>query len=127
MRPSCRVSHLERIRAYYDACNAGDADAVAAHFTDDATHLFTRMPPLRGARAIAEQTAQAVRQARASWHVEHALEAGAEAVIEFANHWTDPRDGEQRTVRGTEWFRFASDGRIAEVRAYYHRDGLQRD
>ena len=24
----------------------------------------------------------------------------------------DPRDGERRTIRGTEWFRFAPDGRI---------------
>ena len=120
------MSHLDRIRAYYDACNTGDPAAVAAHFTDDATHLFTRMPPLHGADRIGEQTAQAVRHAQASWHVEHGIESGDEAVIEFANHWTDPRDGERRTVRGTEWFRFAPDGRITEVRAYYHREGLQR-
>ena len=120
------MSHLDRIRAYYEACNTGDAAAVAAHFTADATHLFTRMRPLHGAQTIAEQTAQAVEHAQASWHVEHALEGADEAVIEFANHWTDPRDGEQRTVRGTEWFRFAADGRIEEVRAYYHRDGLVR-
>jgi ketosteroid isomerase-like protein len=121
------VTHLDRIRAYYAACNAGDAQAIAAHFTDEAVHLFTRMAPLRSARAIGEQTAQAVEHAKASWHVEHGIEAGDEAVIEFANHWTDPRDGDERTVRGTEWFRFAADGRIAEVRAYYHRDGLVRD
>ena len=120
------MSHLDRIRAYYEACNSGDAEAVAAYFTEDATHLFTRMAPVHGARRIGEQTAQAVEHAQASWHVEHGIEAGDEAVIEFANHWTDPRDGEQRTVRGTEWFRFAADGRIEEVRAYYHRDGLVR-
>ena len=121
------MSLLDRVRAYYDACNTGDAQAVAAFFADDAVHLFTRLPPVRGAQAIGEQTAQAVKLASARWEVEHGIEQGDEAVIEFANHWTDPRDGEQRTVRGTEWFRFAEDGRIAQVRAYYHRDGLRTE
>jgi hypothetical protein len=78
------------------------------------------------ARAIGEQTKFAVDHAQASWEVEHGLEKGDEAVIEFANHWNDPRSGERRTVRGTEWFRFAPDGRITEVRAYYHREGSCR-
>jgi ketosteroid isomerase-like protein len=127
MPPSCRVTHLDKIRAYYADCNTGDAARVAGHFTDDAVHLFTRLPPARGAEAIGAQTAFAVERAAATWEVEHGLERGDEAVIEFANHWTDPRDGERRTIRGTEWFRFAPDGRISEVRAYYHRDGLQRE
>ena len=121
------MSHLDRIRAYYDACNTGDADAVAPHFTDDATHYFTRLPPARGAAAIGAQTKFAVDHAQAVWEVEHGLEKGEEAVIEFANHWTDPRSGDRRTVRGTEWFRFAPDGRITEVRAYYHREGLMQE
>ena len=121
------MGHLDRIRAYYADCNTGDAARVAAHFADDAVHLFTRLPPLRGAAAIGEQTALSVQRAEASWEVEHALEAGDEAVIEFANHWTDPRSGERRVVRGTEWFRFAGDGRIEEIRAYYHREGLLRE
>ncbi len=121
------MTHLEKIRAYYADCNTGDAGRVAQHFTVDAVHLFTRLPPARGAEAIGTQTAFAVERAQASWEVEHGLEVGDEAVIEFANHWTDPRSGERRTVRGTEWFRFAPDGRITEVRAYYHRDGLQRE
>ena len=121
------MSHLDRIRAYYEDCNTGDAIRVAAHFTADAEHLFTRLPPVRGAQRIGEQTAQAVAQAQASWHVEHGIESGDEAVIEFANHWTDPRDGERKTIRGTEWFRFAPDGRIEQVRAYYFRQGLMRE
>ena len=121
------MSLLDRVRAYYDACNTGDAAAVAAFFADDAVHLFTRLPPVVGAQAIGEQTAHAVKHAQASWHVEHGIEQGDEAVIEFANHWTDPRSGERRTVRGTEWFRFAADGRITEVRAYYHREGLMQE
>ena len=121
------MSHLDRIRAYYADCNTGAVDRVAQHFTDEATHFFTRLPPARGARQIGEQTKFAVDHAQAVWEVEHGLEHGDEAVIEFANHWTDPRTQERRTVRGTEWFRFAPDGRITEVRAYYHREGLIRE
>jgi hypothetical protein len=35
--------------------------------------------------------------------------------------WRDPKSGDQRLNRGTEWFRLV-DGRIAEVRAYHHGD-----
>jgi len=35
--------------------------------------------------------------------------------------WRDPRSGEKRLNRGTEWFRI-EDGKIAEVRAYHHGD-----
>jgi ketosteroid isomerase-like protein len=121
------VSLLDRVRAYYAACNTGDAQAIAAFFTPDATHFFTRLPPVRGAQAIGEQTAAAVAAAGAEWHVEHGIEQGDEVAIEFANTWSDPRDGERRTIRGSEWLTFDADGRITEVRAYYFRDGLLRD
>ena len=121
------MSLLDRVRAYYDACNSGDADAVAAFFTDDAVHYFTRLPPVRGARAIGEQTAQAVKHAQATWTVEHGIEQGDEVAIEFANAWTDPRDGERKVIRGSEWLAFTPDGLIREVRAYYFRGGLVRE
>ena len=35
--------------------------------------------------------------------------------------WRDPKSGERRLNRGTEWFRLEG-GRIAEVRAYHHGD-----
>ena len=35
--------------------------------------------------------------------------------------WRDPKSGERRLNRGTEWFRLRS-GKIAEVRAYHHGD-----
>jgi hypothetical protein len=36
--------------------------------------------------------------------------------------WRDPKSGEKRLNRGTEWFRIDADGKIAEVRAYHHGD-----
>jgi hypothetical protein len=43
-------------------------------------------------------------------------------VIEWTMTWRDPRSGEKRLNRGTEWFRL-EDGKIAEVRAYHHGNG----
>jgi hypothetical protein len=53
------------------------------------------------------------------WFIEHGIESGDEAVIEWTMTWRDPRSGAERLDRGTEWFRIR-DGRIAEVRAYHH-------
>lgn len=117
------MSRLDTVRAYYAACTGGDADAVAAFFTGDAVHRFTRLPPLEGSAAIGEHTARAVEHLAARWEVEHGIEQGDEACIEWAMHWTDPRSGDRRVTRGTEWFAFDGD-RIREVRAYYHREGL---
>ncbi len=58
---------------------------------------------------------------KGQWHLEHGIEQGDEAVIEWAMTWRDPKSGERRINRGTEWFRFR-DGRITEVRAYHHGD-----
>jgi hypothetical protein len=40
-------------------------------------------------------------------------------VIEWTMTWRDPKSGERRLDRGTEWFEFR-DGKICEVRAYHH-------
>ena len=89
------LSSLDHIRSYYESLNTGDVDLVASHFTDDATHYYTRLGPHEGARATAEN--------------------------EWTMTWRDPKSGERRLNRGTEWFRMR-DGKIAEVRAYHHGD-----
>ena len=53
------------------------------------------------------------------WYLEHGIEQGDEAVIEWTMTWRDPKSGEKRLDRGTEWF-LMRDGKIAEVRAYHH-------
>ena len=114
------MAHLDHIRSYYDALNTGDADLVNSHFTDDAVHYYTRLGPHRG-REIGENTHWAVENLAGQWHYEHGIESGDEAVIEWAMTWRDPKSGEPRLNRGTEWFRLR-DGKIAEVRAYHHGD-----
>jgi ketosteroid isomerase-like protein len=113
-------SRVDHIRSYYEALNSGDADAVAAHFTDDATHYYTRLGPHEGAATIGQMTDLAVKSIEAQWFVENVIEGeGDEAVIEWTMTWQDPKSGDKRLDRGTEWFLFR-DGLIAEVRAYHH-------
>lgn len=86
------------MRSYYEALNTGDAGRVAEHFTDDATHYSGGFAPYISPSA---------RTPPSYWP--------ALGRIEVAN----PKTGERRLDRGTEWFEFR-DGRIAEVRAYHH-------
>ena len=115
-------SHLDHVRSYYAALNAGDVEVIAAHFTDDAVHYYTRLGPHVGAREIAGNARWAIENLHGQWWLEHGIEAGDEVVIEWTMTWRDPESGEKRLNRGTEWFRIR-DGLIAEVRAYHHGDG----
>jgi ketosteroid isomerase-like protein len=110
---------IDHVRGYYEALNTGDPEKVAAFFTEDATHYYTRLGPHEGARAIAENAKLGVEQLDGQWHMYNGIEEGDQAVIEWAMTWRDPETGERRLDRGTEWFLFR-DGLIAEVRAYFH-------
>lgn len=110
---------LDHVRSYYAALNTGDPDAVAAHFTPDATHYYTRLGPHEGARTIGEHTKMAVEQIDGQWQIANGIEEGDQACIEWSMTWRHPETGERRLDRGTEWFLFR-DGKIAEVRAYHH-------
>lgn len=112
-------SHVDHVRSYYEALNSGDAEAVASHFTEDATHYYTRLDPHEGAATIGQVTDLAVKSIEAQWYVENAIEQGDQAAIEWTMTWRHPESGAQRLDRGTEWFRMR-DGKIAEVRAYHH-------
>lgn len=114
------MSALDHIRSYYEALDTGDVELIASHFTPDATHYYTRLGPHRG-REIAENARWAIDNLDGRWHLEHGIADGDEAVIEWTMTWRDPRSGERRINRGTEWFRLEG-GRISEVRAYHHGD-----
>jgi ketosteroid isomerase-like protein len=116
---------LDHVHSYYEALNSGDPDRVAEHFTDDAVHYYTRLGPHEGARTIGEHTKLGVVELGARWVIEDAIEDGERVVIEWTMTWRDPRSGQPRLDRGTEWFEFR-DGRIAEVRAYHHSNEKNR-
>jgi ketosteroid isomerase-like protein len=111
---------LDHVRSYYEALNSGDAERVAEHFTEDATHYYTRLGPHQGARAIGEHTRWAVENIEGLWFIEDSIEDGERVVIEWTMTWRHPESGERRLDRGTEWFEFGDGGRIREVRAYHH-------
>jgi ketosteroid isomerase-like protein len=113
------VSNLDHIRSYYEALNTGDAELVASHFTEDAVHYYTRLGPHEGAERIGQNAKLGVGMIDGQWYIEHGIEQGDEAVIEWTMTWRDPKSGEKRLDRGTEWFKLR-DGKIAEVRAYHH-------
>jgi ketosteroid isomerase-like protein len=115
---------LDHVQSYYDALATGDADAVAAHFTDDAVHYYTRLGPHRG-REIADNAALGFGAIEGRWFLEHGIDNDDDDVIEWSMTWRDPRSGEPRLDRGTEWFRFR-EGLICEVRAYHHSDPKNR-
>jgi hypothetical protein len=114
---------LDLVQGYYDACNAADVDGLTAAFTDDAAHYFTRLPAVHGAEHIADLWATYQQRLGGHWTVEHGIESGDEAVIEWTMTWTDPASGEARIDRGTEWYCFDGD-RIAEIRAYHLCHGV---
>jgi ketosteroid isomerase-like protein len=112
-------ARLDHVRSYYESLNTGDADTVAAHFTDDAVHWYTRREPQVGARAIAENASLAVEHVEGRWTLEHAVEGEDEVAIEWSMTFRHPRTGEPCLDRGAEFLVFR-DGLICEVRAYYH-------
>jgi ketosteroid isomerase-like protein len=116
------VTPAERIRAYYEDLNSGDADKVARHFTDDAVHYYTRREPHVGARAIADNAVLAVTHLNAVWTCEHLVESDDEVAIEWTMAFDHPRSGERLLDRGAEFLTIRG-GLISEVRAYYNERG----
>jgi ketosteroid isomerase-like protein len=116
------LTPAERVRAYYEDLNSGDAGKVARHFTDDAVHYYTRREPHVGARAIADNAVLAVTHLNAVWTCEHLVESADEVAIEWTMAFDHPRTGERLLDRGAE-FLAIRDGLISEVRAYYNERG----
>ena len=109
-----------RIRDYFAACNSGVIDEIEAHFTPDAVHYFPPgmyEGPFRGARKIAEKWNQAVDKLGSCWTVDQVIcdPPTRRAVIE----WTHFKRKQGVMLRGDEWYVFAPDGLIREIRAYY--------
>jgi len=115
----------ERIEAYFTACGTGDADRVAEHFTEDAVIYDTNHPPVRSAAAIGTfWSGVQARWGGATWVVDRCIGAGDEAAIEWTMRAPLPRPF---TMRGSEWYRFDADGRIAEIRQYWTFDRTRLD
>jgi hypothetical protein len=109
-----------RIRGYFDDCNSGDAERIAANFEPDAIHYFppgTYGGPFRGAATIAGKWSAAVQNLGSYWTVDQVLcdPPSRRAVIE----WTHFKRKQGIVLRGDEWYLFSQRGLIEEIRAYY--------
>jgi hypothetical protein len=109
-----------RIRGYFDDCNSGDIERVAANFEPYAVHYFppgTYEGPFRGARTIAAKWSAAVKNLGSYWTVDQVLcdPRSRRAVIE----WTHFKRVSGIVLRGDEWYVFSARGLIEEIRAYY--------
>jgi hypothetical protein len=110
----------DRVRRYMDACTSGDAEKIAEYFTEDAVHYFPPgmyEGPWQGADFIAGKWATAVRDGGSAWTVDAVVVdvPRQQAVCE----WTHFKTKAGVVLRGAEWYEFAGDGRITEIRAYY--------
>ncbi|WP_286937451.1 nuclear transport factor 2 family protein [Achromobacter sp. UBA4530] len=109
------------IRRYFDACNAGDYDALVDCFTPDAVHYFPAgLPevPWRSADTIAKKWVWCVETLGSQWTIERIIVShdSPEAMIE----WTHWKNKSGTALRGAEWYNFdPTTGKIAEIRAYY--------
>jgi ketosteroid isomerase-like protein len=112
--------YIETVRRYYDACNSGDADGVAACCTPDVVHYFLApgTKPVRGNEHLGRYWRKVVRLIAAEWRVEHAIACDDEAAIEWSMRWTSHEDGKRYIWHGAEWYAFR-DGLICEIRAYW--------
>jgi ketosteroid isomerase-like protein len=119
------MSPLEVIRRYYDGCSMGDVEAMCATLSEDVVHFFLApnvgSAPVRGAEHLARYWRKVAATIEARWVVDHCLAGEREAVIEWTMFWKPTGAAQRVATRGAEWFTFADDGRIAEIRSYYQQ------
>ncbi len=106
---------------YFDGCNTGAVADILPTLHADVVHYFlpADRPPITGAEHLARFWAKMKRVLDTRWAIDHAIRAGDEVVIEWTLYWTHPDRGLRLVNRGTEWH-VVRQGRIEEVRAYFH-------
>ncbi|MEM7540756.1 MAG: nuclear transport factor 2 family protein [Pseudomonadota bacterium] len=111
--------HAQTILRYYQGCNTGDVDLMKSTFTDDVVHYFVDLEAVSGADTLAALWQRAASKTKASWHLDHIIVEGDEAVIEWTMRWTPKGLTVEEILRGTEWYLF-EDGLIKEIRSYHN-------
>jgi ketosteroid isomerase-like protein len=116
---------LETITRYYDGCSTGDVDLLLGTLDPEVVHRFLApnlgSAPVRGAEHLARYWRKVAGMIDARWVVDHALVGAGEAVIEWTMFWRPDGVTGRVATRGAEWFTFAADGRIREIRSYYQQ------
>lgn len=119
------MSHRDTIERYYRGCSTADVDLMLSTLHPDVVHYFlapnTGTAPVRGGEHLARYWRKVAGLIDARWVVDHCLGGPDEAVIEWTMFWRPGGTGERIATRGAEWFTFAPDGRITEIRSYYQQ------
>ena len=118
---SNRARMHDLIVRYFEACNAGDSDRIAACLTPDAIHYF---PPgmyggaFRSGRAIGDRWVAAYDGLGSRWALEKvAVDTEANTAVA---EWSHYKTRQGKVLRGDEWYVFDPEsGLISEIRAYY--------
>ncbi len=99
------------VRSWVDAFNTGNADAVAAHYHDDAVNHQIAYGPMEGREAIRTLFKTEFERAEMVCVIENLFEDGEWAILE----WSDPLG-----LRGCGFFHVI-DGRIKTQRGYFDK------
>src|SRR5262245_31855855 len=106
----------EIVRAWVDAFNKADVDALAALYAEDAVNHQVVFEPVEGRTAIRAMFEREFRQAEMTCIVENLFEDGEWAILE----WRDPKG-----LRGCGFFHIVGD-RIRLQRGYWDRLSFMR-
>ncbi|MGB7946567.1 MAG: nuclear transport factor 2 family protein [Candidatus Binatia bacterium] len=101
----------EVIRAWVEAFNRADPDALAGFYAEDAVNHQVAESPVHGRRAIREMFATGFRSATMVCEVENIFEDGEWGIIE----WRDPLG-----LRGCGFFHIVG-GQIVFQRGYWDK------
>ncbi len=117
------MSPRQCVRAWVDAFNRADVEALSAMYAEDAVNHQVANEPVEGREAIRAMFAEGFAQAEMVCIPENIFEEGDWAILE----WRDPKG-----LRGCGFFRF-TDGQIAFQRGYWDKlsflrlHGLEQD
>ncbi len=115
-----RTDHESLIVAYFDSCNTGEPERIAAHFTPDAVIYDTNHKPVVTSAGIGAFWQRIHRQwDGALWHVDRVVSDGDTAAIEWQMSGT--ADGGPFVFRGSEHYGFEG-SLIDEIRQYWSFD-----
>ena len=119
------MTHRETIERYYLGCSTADVELMTSTLDPEVVHWFLApnpgSAPVRGGEHLARYWRKVAALIDARWLVDHCLDGESEAVIEWTMTWRPGGAGERIATRGAEWFTFAADGRITEIRSYYQQ------
>lgn len=112
-----RASMIQMVQGYFDACNTASRERFARVLTPDCRHYFPPGTggPYLGADAIADLWIGFVRSKGSQWTIDRLVCDGEQLCIE----WTHHKPAVAEYIRGSEWYEFASDGRISHIWAHY--------